>query len=554
MDDKGQQLKIVSLGGFGRVTTNMFVYEYGNDILLVDCGIGFPSEEMLGVDLLIPDISYLKEKEDRIRGIVLTHGHEDHIGGLPYIIPQLPNVPVFGSRLTAALAENKLRDVSLTTKVNILPPEGMIRLGNFVIEPLRITHSVPDAYHYVITTPAGVVYHGSDFKFDFTPVDGLQPQIDRISRLSDKGIALLLSDCLRSETEGYTPSELTLNETFEREISKATGRFIITTMSSNISRWQQAIDVSARHGRKVVLIGRSIDKNIEAASRVGFLKIPKGILVKQEEVRRFPDNSLTLLVAGSLAQSGSALERIALGEHRFIKLHPGDRVLFSSDYIPGTENAIHHLIDVLTKGGATVSYSEITDHLHVSGHGAQGDQKLLVALTRPRYMLPTGGNYRMMKQYSLIMQPMGYSQDKILIPDVGDTITVRNGIAKIEGHVETRDIMVDGLGIGDVGNVVLRDRKVLAEEGIVVVVAQIDQGINSATDEVDIISRGFVYAAVTGNLIEEAKVVVRRALAKRKGQLDNIRLARETIIEALDPFLFEKTHRRPMVLPIIVEA
>lgn len=554
MNDRNQQIKIVSLGGFGRVTTNMFVYEYGDDILLVDCGIGFPSEEMLGVDLLIPDISYLKERKDRIRGIILTHGHEDHIGGLPYIVPQLPNVPIYGSKLTAALADDKFKDVSLSARVIVVPPEGGFKLGEFLIEPVRITHSVPDAYHYVISTPAGVVYHGSDFKFDFTPVDGIQPQVDRISRLADKGVTLLLSDCLRSETEGYTPSEITLNETFEREVSKAAGRLIITTMSSNISRWQQAIDASVRHGRKVVLVGRSVEKNIEAAVQAGFIKIPKGIMVKQDQVRRFPDNSLTLLVAGSLAQSGSALERIALGEHRFVKLRQGDRVVFSSDYIPGTENPIHHLIDVLTRAGATVSYSEVTDHLHVSGHGAQGDQKLLVALTRPRYMLPTGGNYRMMKQYSLAMQPMGYSQDKILIPDVGDTVMVGNGTARIEGHIETREIMVDGLGIGDVGNVVLRDRQVLAEEGIVVVVAQIDQGTSSATEEIDIISRGFVYAAAKGELIDEAREVVRRALAKRKGQLDNIRLAREVIIEALDPFLFEKTHRRPMVLPIVVEA
>src|SRR3989338_7589972 len=397
---------------------------------------------MLGVDLLIPDISYLQEKKDKIRGLILTHGHEDHIGGLPYIIPQLPKFPLFASRLTAALAQDKLKELSLNTKVKVLNPEGSLKLGSFIIEPVRVSHSIPDTYHYFITSPAGTVYHGSDFKFDFTPVDGLQPQIDRISRLADKGVTLLLSDCLRSESEGYTPSEITLNETFEREISKATGRFIVTTMSSNISRWQQAIDASFKHGRKVALIGRSVDKNIEVSNRVGFLKIPKETLIRQDEIRHFPDASLTLFVAGSLAQSGSSLERIALGEHRFIKIHQGDRVLFSSDYIPGTENAIHQLIDVLTKAGATVSYAEISDNLHVSGHGASGDQKLLVALTRPRYMLPTGGNYRMMKQYSLIMQPMGYSQDKILVPDVGDVIVVKDGLVKIEGHVETRDIMV----------------------------------------------------------------------------------------------------------------
>lgn len=547
-------LKIISLGGFGRVTTNMFVYEYGNDILLVDCGIGFPSEEMLGVDLLIPDISYLKSKLNNIRGLILTHGHEDHTGGLPYILPQLPNIPIYGSKLTTALVEDKLSEFTLPFKVTAIPPEGSLRLGSFTIEPVRISHSIPDAYNYFITTPGGVVYHGSDFKFDFTPIDGVLPQIERISRLADKGVALLLSDCLRSEREGYTPSERTLNDTFDHEITKAAGKFIVTTMSSNISRLQQAIDVSAKHGRKVVLVGRSIDKNVDVASKIGFMKIPKGILVPQEQAKRFPAKSLTLLVAGSQAQSGSAMERIALGEHKYIKLSPGDHVLFSTDYIPGSENAIHNLIDILAKSGATISYSEITDNLHVSGHGAQGDEMLMVALTRPRYILPIGGTYRHMKQYSLVVQQMGYSQDRILLPDVGSIINVSGGTVQASGKIEIRDIMVDGLGVGDVGNVVLRDRQVLAEEGVVVIVVQIDQGTNSATDDIDIISRGFVYAASTKDLIQEARETIKKALDKRKGQLSDIHMTRDIIINSLEPFLFQKTHRRPMILPIVVEA
>lgn len=547
-------LKIVSLGGFGRVTTNMFVYEYGSDILLVDCGIGFPSEEMLGVDLLIPDISYLKEKTASIRGLILTHGHEDHIGGLPYILPQLPKIPVYASRLTAAFAEDKLAELSIATKVNILPPEGMLRLGNFTIEPVRVSHSIPDAYNYFITTPAGTVYHGSDFKFDWTPVDGVQPQVARIARLADRGVTLLLSDCLRSEKTGSTPSEAEIAGMFEREISRSVGKFVVTTMSSNISRLQQATDVSLKHGRKIVLVGRSIEKSVLVATRLGYMKIPKEALIPVEQAKRFPDRLLTLLVAGSQAQPGSAMERIALGEHKFIKLNPGDHVVFSTDYIPGTENAVHGLIDILARSGATVSYSEITEDLHVSGHGASGDLKLMVALTRPRYIVPIGGTYRHMKQYSLLIQGMGYEEKQIILPDVGNAIRVGGGVVSTAEHIEIRDIMVDGLGIGDVGNVVLRDRQVLAEEGIVVVVLQVDQGTNSAVGDIDIISRGFVYAASTRDLIEDSKGVVRRALDKRKGQLSNIRLARETVIEALEPFLFQKTHRRPMVLPIVVEA
>jgi ribonuclease J len=547
-------LKIISLGGFGRVTTNMFVYEYGNDILLVDCGIGFPSEEMLGVDLLIPDISYLRPKMKNIRGLILTHGHEDHVGGLPYILPQLPNIPIYGSRLTTGLVEGKLAEFSQTNKVTAIPPEGSIRLGGFTIEPIRITHSIPDAYHYLITTGAGTVYHGSDFKFDWTPIDSQLPQIDRIVRLSDRGVTLLLSDCLRSEKAGFTPSERTLSEMFEREISLAKGKFMLTTMSSNISRLQQAIDTSAAHHRRVCLVGRSIEKNVETATRLGFMKIPKDILIRQQQVKRYPDSNITLLVAGSQAQSGSAMERIALGEHKFIRLTPQDRVVFSTDYIPGNEDAIHNLIDIITKVGVAVSYAEVASDLHVSGHGASGDLMLLAALVRPRSFLPIGGTFRHMVQYAGIIEAMGYSSKQILLPNPGDTINISGGRTNIGGHVDVRDVMVDGLGVGDVGNVVLRDRQVLAEEGIVVVVVQLDQGSNTATGEVDIISRGFVYSAENKDLIEEAKNVLRQALAKHRSQLTTIRLTREVITEVLEPFLFEKTRRRPMVLPVIVEA
>ncbi len=536
------------------MTSNMFVYEYGPDILLVDCGLGFPSEDMLGVDLVIPDITYLKSRAGKIRGLVLTHGHEDHTGALAYILPQL-KVPVYASRLTAHLVMDKLAEYQgMPQTVNILPPGQTLKLGSFTVESVRVSHSIPDATNLIINTPVGTVYHGSDFKFDFTPVDGVQPDVVRIAQAGAAGVQLLLSDCLGSERRGHTPSERTLEDMFEREITHCEGKFVVTTMGSNISRWRQAIDAAIRHGRRVAGLGRSIDRNLSVAAKLGYIKLPKDVMVDARQVKRLPPKNVCLLAAGSQGQPGSAMERLATGEHKDAELSAGDKVVFSSDYIPGTEGTTQSLIDALSKKGATVIYSNITDDLHVSGHGSQQDHLLMMALTRPKYLLPIGGTWRHMVQYAKLASLMGYGADKVLLPEPSQTIEVYLDKVKLGAVVEIRNVMVDGLGVGDVGNVVLRDRQVLAEEGIVVAVIEIDQSQPPAITNVDLISRGFVYAKENTQLLSEASNAVKQGVAKRPGRIDSDKFMRDMVADILERFFFERTHRRPMILPVIVEV
>ena len=548
-------LHITSLGGFGRVTSNMFVYEHGSDILLVDCGMGFPSEDMLGVDILIPDISYLKTKLDKIRGLVLTHGHEDHTGALPYILPQLGQIPIYGSQLTAHLVMEKLAEYQNMPKdVHIFEPGTDLKLGSFSIHSVRVSHSIPDATNLIIRTPSGSVYHGSDFKFDFTPVDGIQPDLAGIAAAGTVGIDLMLSDCLGSERKGLTPSEKTVEEMFEREIGNCAGKFIVTTMSSNISRLRQAAESAIRHGRRVAIAGRSIERNIKVASRLKLLNLPPGAFVDLKSVKKLPPKNVCVLIAGSQAQPGSALERVATGDHRDVILAQGDKVVFSSDYIPGSETAVQSLIDALAKYGATVIYSGLTDNLHVSGHGSQQDLLLMMSLVKARFLLPIGGTYRHMVQYSHLAQRMGYPPDQILLPEFNRTIEISDGSARIGPPVEIKNVMVDGLGVGDVGHVVLRDRQHLAEEGIVVAVAEIDQNDLSQVVDLELISRGFVFDRQNTELLNTAARLVKSSLLAKKGKLESDRHVRQIIIDILERYLFDETHRRPMILPVIVEV
>ncbi len=548
-------LRIISLGGFGKVTSNMFVYEYGEDILLVDCGMGFPTEDMLGVDILIPDISYLRSKFKNIRGLVFTHGHEDHTGALPYILPQLPNIPMYASKLTAHLIMEKLAEYENMPKtVNVFNPGVPLVLGAFNIQSVRISHSIPDATNLIIKSPVGTVYHGSDFKFDFTPVDGVQPEIGRIAAAGNEGVKLLLSDCLGSERRGYTPSEKTLEDMFDREISKCEGKFIVTTMGSNISRFRQAIDAAVRHGRRVAVLGRSIERNLRVAQELGYVNVPKNVFLDPRQIKKTAPKNVCLLVAGSQGQSGSAMERLSLGEHRDASINPGDKVVFSSDYIPGSEAATQSLIDTLSRSGATVIYSNITDNLHVSGHGSQQDLLLMMALTRAKTLIPIGGTYRHMVQYSHLAQSMGYTPQQIILPGQSQSVEVSNEGVKLGPSIDIKNIMVDGLGVGDVGNVVLRDRQVLAEEGVVIAVVQVSSSDISKTENVDLISRGFVFAKENTTLLSKASEMVKTALAKRSGKLESSHQVRDVVSNVLEPYFFTATGRRPMILPVVVEV
>jgi len=555
MEKQGNQLKIISLGGFGLVTKNMFVYETPKDILIVDCGVGFPDEEMLGVDLVIPDISYLKDKKSKIRGIIISHAHEDHFGALPFLLPFLPKVPIFSSRLAVSIIDRKLKENKVGADLRQVDRGRTLTLGDFKVSFIQVTHSVPETLHLYIRTPYGRVYHGPDFKFDWTPIDGTRIEVEKMVSASQEGVDLMLSDCLRAEREGYTNSEQTLVEIFEREINQAKGRFIVTTMSSNISRLKTAIDVSRRHGRKIALVGRSIIEIVKIARELGYLTLPAESEIEVEKTGQYPDSKITLLVAGSQAQSGSSLDRIASQTHRSIKVRPGDFIVFSTDYIPGNESSMQTAIDLLMRQGAQVSYMDISEDLHVSGHGARGDLALLINLVKPKFLLPIGGSFRQMKQYSFLAQKVGYQEDKVLLPDSDDVIGLSDGQAKITGKFEARDVMVDGLGVGDVGNVVLRDREVLSREGVVSVVVMLDKNNRQPIREPEVLSRGFVYGQMKDGreVLSLAQKEVARIISK-SGEANNSRVLKSLIQDTLEKFFYRTTGRRPMVLLTIIEA
>lgn len=552
-------LRIVPLGGVGNVTKNMFAYEYRqdpktiSDIVIVDCGIGFPDEVMYGVDLVIPDISYLKDKRDKIRAIVLTHGHEDHIGALPYILPQL-RVPVYGTRLTTALAEVKLKDFGLHSQIHAVRESDILRFGSFSVEFVHVTHSVPDSANLILRTPIGIFYHGSDYKFDWTPIDGRPTDVGKIARLGAEGIRCLFSDCVRIESPGYTLSEQVIYDTLEKEIKNCPGKFIFTTQSSNISRIQQAVDVAIRNNRKVAFLGRSIEQNVEVARRLKYLEYPDMYVVPEKELKKYQPKDVALIVTGSQAQPNSALDRIAQRVHKSVSITLNDVVVFSADPIPGYENAVNNLIDELTASGARVAYTDITNALHVSGHGGAQDIALMIALTQAKTVMPIGGTIRHMRHFADLAKKMGYKDNQIIVQNDAFVIEFRRDSVKRAEKLELKNIMVDGLGVGDIGNVVLRDRQTMASEGIVVVVVPVEQSTGHVTAEPDIISRGFVYMKESTKLIDRAKQVVVKSLRLKQGRIIDWGFVRKQIAVNLEEFLYKETHRRPLIITVVIEV
>lgn len=547
-------LKIIPFGGVGNVTKNMYVYEYENDILIIDCGIGFPDDAMPGIDLVIPDISYLSDKKNKIKGILVTHGHEDHIGALPYIYNNLPDIPIYASKLAAAFIEEKFKEFNINKKVRVLEKNKELFFGRFKVDWVHITHSIPDTVNYIIRTPIGSIYHGSDFKFDWTPIDEKPPEIAKIALAGQKGILCLLSDCLGAERKGATLSEKVIEETFETEIANCPGKFIVTTQSSNISRLQLAIKVGLKNNRLIATVGKSIEKSLEIAHRLSYVNIPKEKYVRTEDVPKYPPKSLLLLVSGSQGQESSALSRITNGDHPSIKINKGDVVVFSSDPIPGNENNVYTLIDTLCRLGARVSYSDVRDELHVSGHGSQNDLLLLLSLTKPKFVFPIGGTYRHMQQYSLLAQNLGYTEDQILLGENGRILEISTKGAKLTNQVDLENVMIDGLGVGDVGDIVLRDRKQMSKDGIVVVIVHLNQITHKEIGEPDIISRGFVYMKESENLINDAKKVIIDSLLYNNERIREWQFIKKKIEEDLKKFLFKKTKRRPMIVPVIIEV
>lgn len=546
-------VKLIPLGGIGTVTKNMYVYEQDGHILIVDCGIGFPDPTMFGVDVLIPDTTYLENRKDRIVGMLLTHAHDDHIAGLPYILPKLGDIPIYASKLTAGFAQDRLKEWNIVSRITEIDQDPFT-VGPFTIQPIPVTHSVPDARHFAIRTSAGVIYHGSDFKFDEHPIDNRTSDLATITRLGQEGILCLLCDSLRSEKSGHSRSESLLSPTFEQELKTTTGKFIVTVMSSNVHRIQQAVDVAARFNRRIAFIGRSVESNVKTAVRLGFLHLPKNVLINKKQIPNFKPSQLALIIAGSQGQEGSSLLRAAAGEHPLVAIKPGDKIIFSADPIPGNESAVYGLIDELSRLQAEVLYTDIHDQLHVSGHAYQEEIKQLINLTHPQFLIPIGGTFRHMVQFRKLAQASGYPQHQVLFLEDGRTVDFAPNQARLGSTIPLKNIMVDGLGVGDVGTVVLRDRKNMAQDGIVVVVVPVSQQTGRVHGPVEIISRGFVFMKQSQALVKQLEEEVHRCLKRHPGHVSDWTNLRKKVEEHLEGFIFKATHRSPLIVTVIMEV
>ncbi|HEY8393148.1 MAG TPA: ribonuclease J [Capillibacterium sp.] len=552
---KQNKVSVIPLGGLGEIGKNMWVIQYKDEILVVDAGLMFPDEDMLGIDLVIPDISYLVENREKVIGIILTHGHEDHIGALPYVIRQL-NVPVYGSRLTLGLAEAKLKEHGLERKARLIPVNAgtSMKLGNFKVEFINVNHSIAGVLALAIHTPVGTIVHTADFKIDHTPVEGEPLDFWKFAELGKHGVLVLLSDSTNVEREGYTVSEKVLAERFEELFHRAEGRIIVATFASNIHRVQQVVNAAVLHGRKVAFVGRSMVNVVSIAKDLGYLQIPEGIEVDVDDLDRLPAHKVALVTTGTQGEPLSALSRMAMAEHRKISIMPGDTVIISASTIPGNEKLIARTINHLFKQGAHVIYEAMAD-VHVSGHARQEELKLMLNLVKPKFFIPAHGEYRHLVQHARLAQELGIPSENVFIAENGDVIEFTSRSGRIAGRVTAGRIFVDGLGVGDVGNVVLRDRKQLSQDGILIAVITIDREYGQILAGPDIISRGFVYVRESEALMEEVRAKVKEALEKCQNQGNNDwSFIKGQIRETLSRFLYERTKRRPMILPIITEV
>lgn len=548
------KLKIIPLGGLNEIGKNMTVIEYGNDIIVIDCGLAFPDDEMLGIDLVIPDISYLLKNKEKVRAIVLTHGHEDHIGALPYVLRQL-NVPVYGTRLTLGLVEYKLKENGLLrdSKLVTVKPRETVTFGQLKVEFIRTSHSIADSAALAIHTPVGVVFHSGDFKIDFTPIGGEVADFHRFAELGEQGVLVMMCDSTNIERPGYTMSEKTVGDTFDNIFRKAEQRIIVATFASNIHRVQQIIDSAYMYGRKVSISGRSMINVINVANELGYLSIPEGTLVDIDEANKLPYSEVVIITTGSQGEPMSALTRMASSEHKKVEIVPGDTVVISASAIPGNEKLISRVINQLFKKGAEVIYDALAD-VHVSGHACQEEIKLLHTLIKPQFFIPVHGEYRHLKQHAKLAEDLGMDPKNIFIADNGTVIEFTKNSGRIAGTVTAGKVLVDGLGVGDVGNIVLRDRKHLSQDGLLVVVVTISKEKGSVIAGPDIISRGFVYVRESEDLMEEAKNLVKETLSQcEKDDITEWSSIKTMIKECLSSFLYEKTKRNPMILPIIME-
>lgn len=552
----GSKLKVMVLGGLNEVGKNITVFEYENDILIVDCGLGFPDDEMLGVDLVIPDISYLEKNRDKIRGVVLTHGHEDHIGALPYVLEEI-SPPVYGTKLTIGILQNKLEEhiYKEKPKLHSVKSGDKVRLGVFTVEFIHVNHSIADACCLAITTPVGVVLHSGDFKLDLTPIDGEIMDLTRLGELGKQGVLLLMLESTNAERPGYTPSERTVGQSLDNIFMRNKDkRIIIATFSSNVHRVQQIINMSHAYGRKVAITGRSMLNVVSAAVELGYMHVPEGTLIDISEIRRFPLENITIVSTGSQGEPMSALYRMAISSHDKVELGPKDLVVISAHAIPGNEKLVGRIINEIFKCGAAV-YRDPVVEVHVSGHACQEELKMMIALTKPKFFMPIHGEYKHLIRNKEIAQQMGIEDRRIFISDIGKILELDGESARFNGSVPAGRVLVDGYGVGDVGNIVLRDRKHLSQDGLIVVVATVDTDDLQLISGPDIVSRGFVYVRESEDLMEQIKDIARDALLDcLDNNITDWSQLKTKVKDDLSKFLYAKTHRKPMILPVVMNV
>ena len=549
-------IKIIPLGGLNEIGKNFTVFECANDIFIVDCGLAFPDAEMLGVDIVIPDFTYVERNKDKIRGIVITHGHEDHIGAIPYFLKKI-NVPVYGTRLTIGLVEGKLKEHNIlaSAQLNVITPRQIVKMGCMAVEFIRVNHSIPDAVGIAVHTPAGVVIHTGDFKVDYTPIEGGIIDLARFSELGNKGVLALMSDSTNSERKGFTMSESKVGESFERLFLQAEGkRIIIATFASNIHRVQQIIDNAIKFDRKVAVFGRSMINVMSKAIELGYLDAPEGLIIDIDTMNRYPSEKVVLITTGSQGEPMSALTRMAMNDHKKVTITSHDFIIISATPIPGNEKLVTKVVNELMKSGAHVIYESMYD-VHVSGHACQEEQKLLLSLTKPKFFIPVHGEYKHLKRHAMTAMEIGIPEENIVIGEIGNVIEIDGVEIKITGQVPAGRVFVDGLGVGDVGAIVLRDRKHLAQDGLIIVVATIESESGTILAGPDVVSRGFVYVRESEELIEQAKNLMMKVL---QNCIDNDIREWNTIKtkmkDALSDYIYSKTKRSPMILPIIMEV
>ena len=550
-----ENIRLIPLGGLGEVGKNMMVVEYGDDIIIIDAGVMFPDEEMFGVDLVIPDTSYLNDKKDRIRGILITHGHEDHIGSLSYVLPMLDFPPVYATRLTQGLINVKLKERRLLDKASVtaVTPADRVKLGECEAEFFRVNHSIPDAVGVVIHTPIGSVVHTGDYKFDYTPTSGRPADLGSIGRIGNEGVLLMMGDSTRVESAGFTPSESVINDSFDKLFANAPGRILIATFASLLSRVQLVIDTAVRYERQVALVGRSMVNNVQMAIELGYLNVPKATLIRAEDINKFPPERVVLICTGSQGEPTSALTRIANQDHRLVRIQPGDTVILSATPVPGNEKMVNRTINNLFKQGAEVFYQGIAT-VHVSGHAAQEELKLMLAMVHPKFFMPIHGEYRQLVLHAKLANSMGIPADHIIVAEDGDIVEVTPEAVKVVNHTACGNVFVDGLGVGDVGQIVMRDRQVLAQDGILLAVLTVDKETGQPLAGPDIISRGFVYMRDAEELLESARERILESFIGLNGHASDWSFVKDKIKHTLSEFLYEKTHRRPMILPVVMEV